>query len=46
MGTESERIAGFGRLEERAFGLTGAEGNHGEDVKEYVVRDLRPKVQP
>ena len=22
-------------LKERAFGLTGAEGNHGEDVKEY-----------
>ena len=63
MGAESERVAGFGKLEdglagfsdieqrlclglvlwngrdpilkERAFGLTGAQGIHGEDVKEY-----------
>jgi hypothetical protein len=30
-------------LKERAFGLTGAEGNHGEDVKEYWwYRDAIP----
>jgi hypothetical protein len=30
-------------LKERAFGLTGAEGNHGEDVKEYWwYRDAVP----
>ncbi|MGR8932124.1 MAG: MGH1-like glycoside hydrolase domain-containing protein [Gammaproteobacteria bacterium] len=26
-------------LKERAFGLTGSEGNHGEDVKEYYFYD-------
>ncbi len=30
-------------LKERAFGLTGSEGNHGEDVKEaYFYRDATP----
>src|SRR5713226_4487244 len=28
-------LAGFCDIEQRAFGLTGSEGNHGEDVKEY-----------
>jgi hypothetical protein len=27
-------------LKERLFGLTGNEGNHGEDVKEYYFRSI------
>ena len=30
-------------LKERAFGLTGPQGNHGEDVKEYWWYELTPR---
>ena len=35
-------------IKERAFGLTGPQGNHGEDVKESVVlrRDPQPCLEP
>ena len=36
-------------LKERAFGLTGPQGNHGEDVKEYwwyLDADPVPRVEP
>jgi hypothetical protein len=31
-------------LKERIFGLTGNEGNHGEDVKEYYLRPRQSKL--
>ena len=35
-------------LKERAFGLTGPQGNHGEDVKEYwwYLTRAQPRVEP